>query len=222
MHTYSYTHTVTYTQLDREPPRSSASEALGPRILGLRTDRASCVGFSRPGSAGFPAARKGPGLGVEHASTCSTTARPRQDHGKIGNLILRTTCFNYVQILRHPLKSRILLRRLAVSSTSQAPGRTPGFPESCHMNRCSENCFSHRSSSSQDEWFLHRSGGTKRATFCEHVTSAPTELGGEIHVVSRNRARTQVLLQARKLHVYGSWHVWCLLVFDFASNFGNS
>ena len=40
--------------------------------------------------------------------------------------------------------------------------------------------------------------------FREHATSAPAELGGEIHNVSRNRARTQVLLQARKLHVYGS------------------
>ena len=38
----------------------------------------------------------------------------------------------------------------------------------------------------------------------EHATSAPAELGGEPHNVSRNRARTQVLLQARKLHVYGS------------------
>ena len=43
------------------------------------------------------------------------------------------------------------------------------------------------------------SGGTKR----EHATSAPAELGGKIHNVSRNRARTQVPLQARKLHVYG-------------------
>ena len=40
--------------------------------------------------------------------------------------------------------------------------------------------------------------------FREHVTSAPAELGGKIHIVSRNRARTQVFLQARKLHVYGS------------------
>ena len=39
--------------------------------------------------------------------------------------------------------------------------------------------------------------------FGEHATSAPAELGGEIHKVSRNRARTQVFLQARKLHVYG-------------------
>ena len=35
-------------------------------------------------------------------------------------------------------------------------------------------------------------------------TSAPAELGGEIRNVSRSVARTQVLLQARKLHVYGS------------------
>ena len=39
--------------------------------------------------------------------------------------------------------------------------------------------------------------------FCEHATSAPAELGREIHNVSRNRA-TKVLLQAQKLHVYGS------------------
>ena len=45
---------------------------------------------------------------------------------------------------------------------------------------------------------VHRSGGTK------HATSAPSELGGETHNVSRNRARTKVLLQARKLHVYRS------------------
>ena len=47
-------------------------------------------------------------------------------------------------------------------------------------------------------------GGTKRATSENMPPSAPAELGGEIHNVSRNRARTQVLLQARKLHVYGS------------------
>ena len=40
--------------------------------------------------------------------------------------------------------------------------------------------------------------------FRAHATSAPAELGGEIHNVSHNRACTQVLLQARKLHVYGS------------------
>ena len=40
--------------------------------------------------------------------------------------------------------------------------------------------------------------------FREHATSAPAELGGEIQHVSRNRVRTQVLPQARKLHVYGS------------------
>ena len=37
-----------------------------------------------------------------------------------------------------------------------------------------------------------------------HPTSAPTELGGEIHNVSRDRDRTQVLPQAQKLHGYGS------------------
>ena len=40
--------------------------------------------------------------------------------------------------------------------------------------------------------------------FGEHATSAPAELAGEIHNVSQNRARTQVLPHARKLHVYGS------------------
>ena len=44
------------------------------------------------------------------------------------------------------------------------------------------------------------SGSTKRA---EHATSAPAEFGGEIRNVSRNRASTQFLLQAQKLHVYG-------------------
>ena len=40
--------------------------------------------------------------------------------------------------------------------------------------------------------------------FRKRATSAAAELGGEIHNVLRNRARTQVLPQARKLHVYGS------------------
>ena len=40
--------------------------------------------------------------------------------------------------------------------------------------------------------------------FGEPAASAPAELGGEIHNVSRYPARTQVPLQARKLHVYGS------------------
>ena len=38
--------------------------------------------------------------------------------------------------------------------------------------------------------------------FGKCATSAPAELGGKIHNVSRTRARTQVLLQARKLRVY--------------------
>ena len=38
----------------------------------------------------------------------------------------------------------------------------------------------------------------------EHATSAPAELGGKIHKVSRNRARAQVPPQARKLPVCGS------------------
>ena len=40
--------------------------------------------------------------------------------------------------------------------------------------------------------------------FREHATSVPAECGGGIHNISRNRARTQVLLQAQKLHIYGS------------------
>ena len=38
----------------------------------------------------------------------------------------------------------------------------------------------------------------------KRATSAAAELAGEIHHVSRNRAFTKVLLQAQKLHVYGS------------------
>ena len=45
----------------------------------------------------------------------------------------------------------------------------------------------------------------------KHATAAPAELGGKIRNVPRNRARTQVPPQVRKLHVYGKWHVWCLL-----------
>ena len=47
-------------------------------------------------------------------------------------------------------------------------------------------------------------GGTKRAT---SINMSPLHLqrfGGEIHNVSRNRARAQILLQAQKLHVQGS------------------
>ena len=43
-----------------------------------------------------------------------------------------------------------------------------------------------------------------QATSFNMLTSAPAELGGKIRSVSRNQARTQVLLQAQKLHVYGS------------------
>ena len=39
--------------------------------------------------------------------------------------------------------------------------------------------------------------------FRKQAASAPAELGGEIHNVSRNRDRKQVLPQAHKLHVYG-------------------
>ena len=49
-------------------------------------------------------------------------------------------------------------------------------------------------------WLPRDSGGTQRAT----SVTAPADFGGEIHKVSRNRAHTQVPLQARKLHVYGS------------------
>ena len=48
--------------------------------------------------------------------------------------------------------------------------------------------------------------------FREHDTSAPAELGGEIHDVSRNRARAQVPLQARKFARLRKWHVWRLPV----------
>ena len=53
---------------------------------------------------------------------------------------------------------------------------------------------------------LHHALSRRHQTcdFREHCTSAPAELGGKIHNISRNRDRTQVLLQARKLHVYGS------------------
>ena len=50
-----------------------------------------------------------------------------------------------------------------------------------------------------------------------YATSAPAELGGGIHV-SRNRARTQVPLQARKLRVYGSgtcgafWYIIVIVI----------
>ena len=49
-----------------------------------------------------------------------------------------------------------------------------------------------------------RSGAKRFRDFREYSTSAPAELGGEIHNVSRNRTRTKVLLQVRRLHVYGS------------------
>ena len=39
--------------------------------------------------------------------------------------------------------------------------------------------------------------------FREHATSAPAELGGGIHNVSRTRASAQALPQAQKLHVHG-------------------
>ena len=49
-----------------------------------------------------------------------------------------------------------------------------------------------------------KSGGTKRATSEKHATSAPAELGGKIHNISRNRSRTHVLPQVRKSQVYAS------------------
>ena len=42
----------------------------------------------------------------------------------------------------------------------------------------------------------------KKCYFRKHATSVPAEFGGETHNVSRDRARTQVLLQAQKSHVY--------------------
>ena len=61
---------------------------------------------------------------------------------------------------------------------------------------------------------LWSSGARRHQTrdFGEHATSAPAELGGKIHNVSRNRARTQVLPSAgtevARLH---KWRVWCIL-----------
>ena len=52
-------------------------------------------------------------------------------------------------------------------------------------------------------------GATRRHQsfdFGERATSAPAMLGGETHNFSRNRAHTQVLLQARKLCVYEVAH----------------
>ena len=63
--------------------------------------------------------------------------------------------------------------------------------------------------SSSEDWkpgapSLGKSRRRQKCDFGERDNSAPAELGGETHNVSRNRARTRVLLQARKLHVYGS------------------
>jgi len=49
-----------------------------------------------------------------------------------------------------------------------------------------------------------RLGRHQTCDFRARATSVPTELGGKIHNASGNRARIQVLVQARKLHVYGS------------------
>ena len=65
------------------------------------------------------------------------------------------------------------------------------------FSEASVGAFQHRRTAGQPV-----SGGTKR----EPATSAPAELGEEIHIVSRNRARTQALLQARKSHVLRKWH----------------
>ena len=55
---------------------------------------------------------------------------------------------------------------------------------------------------------IHRagglSGGTKRATSVNMSLLRMQSSEGEIHNILRNRARAQVLLQARKLHVWGS------------------
>ena len=59
-----------------------------------------------------------------------------------------------------------------------------------------------------------RNRGPTGAASVKHATSAsaPAELGGQIHKVSRDRARTQVPPQAQKLHVFlRKWHVRCLL-----------
>ena len=52
-----------------------------------------------------------------------------------------------------------------------------------------------------------RRGRFRRRQTCyfrQLATSAPAESRGEMHNVSRNRARTQVLLQVQRSHVYGS------------------
>ena len=54
-------------------------------------------------------------------------------------------------------------------------------------------------------------GRRQTCDFRKHAISAPAEPGGETHNVSRNQARAQVLLQARKLHRLWKWHVWCIL-----------
>ena len=48
--------------------------------------------------------------------------------------------------------------------------------------------------------------------FRKHATSVPAQFGGEIHNVSRNRAPTQVLLQAHEVARLLKRHVCCLLV----------
>ena len=60
---------------------------------------------------------------------------------------------------------------------------------------------------SKQTFFVSRAALIRRHRTCyfrKHVTSAHAELGAEIHNVSRNRARTKVLPQAQKLHVYGN------------------
>ena len=52
-----------------------------------------------------------------------------------------------------------------------------------------------------------KSGGN----MLKHATSAPAELGEQIHKISQHRARTQVPPQARKLARFRKWHVWCPL-----------
>ena len=51
--------------------------------------------------------------------------------------------------------------------------------------------------------YIYVSGGTERAT-CVNMPLLRLQSSEEIQNVSRNRAHTQGLLQARKSHIYGS------------------
>ena len=59
---------------------------------------------------------------------------------------------------------------------------------------------------------LRRLGRHQTCDFREQAPSAPAELGGEIHNVSQDRARTRVLPSAgAEFARLRKWHVWCLL-----------